>query len=126
MIETMTRPMPGDRLDCGDVLVGMPAGSVGTGYARTDDGRTICYFHAEAEERAAFGEPARKVYTAYVDTTGSQLQTWSGGNLARVVRHTVSRSGVHSWGFVTNDARYWYGRNAGPGMVVTVRRSVRV
>lgn len=108
------------------------ASRISTGYATTRDGRTLCYPCADESERAAFlvagmtGQP----FTAYVSSSGD-LTTWTGGVLAHGVpyAHGVSRSGwhgseVHSWRFRIGDAT-WYGRNGGPGMVITVRRTKR-
>lgn len=123
-------------LDCGHAPTrdDSAACQVGTGRAIDRNGRTLCYFCADDSERAAFlvagmtGEP----FTAYVSSSGD-LTTWTGGVLARGIpyRHGVSRSGwhgseVHSWRFVTGPlgaSAEWYGRNAGPGMVITVRRA---
>lgn len=117
-----------ETLTCGHTPT--PAG-IGTGWA-TDPatGATYCYPCADRRERAAFlvagmiGQP----FTAYVSSSGD-LTTWPGGLLATGVprAHRVSRSGwqgseVHSWRFRYQDAE-WYGRNGGPGMVITVRRT---
>jgi hypothetical protein len=123
-----------DILCCGHAPTrdGSAASSIGTGYARDRDDRTLCYPCADISERAAFllagmtGDP----FTAYVDAAGN-LTTWTGGLLATGIRsaHGVSRAGwhgseVHSWRFrVGTDGPEWYGRNAGPGMVITVRRA---
>jgi hypothetical protein len=133
----------GRTLSCGHTLTQEEAHRHGThstgvpmftGYARDRDDRTMCYPCADIAERAAFlvagmtGEP----FTAYVDGAGN-LTTWTGGVLATGIRAArgVSRSGwhgseVHSWRFRTGplgESAEWYGRNAGPGMVITVRRA---
>jgi hypothetical protein len=123
-------PAVGDTLTCGHVRPAMPTPG-GTGVATTRDGRTFCYPCADASEREAF--ETADTFTAYVSMDGRRLTTWPGGTLAHTVigRHGVSRSGwhgseVHSWRFFTGigAARTeWYGRNAGPGMVITVRRA---
>lgn len=103
------------------------AGRLGTGYARTNDGRTLCYPCADASEREAFA--AADTFVAYVDKDG-HLTTWTGGKLAASMlsAHGVSRSGwhgsrIHSWRFRAPNGSEWYGRNAGPGYVITVRRA---
>ena len=103
------------------------ASRIGTGYARTDDGRTLCYPCAEESERATFLASDR--YTAYV-SSDHNLTTWTGGQLARYIPGTggVSRSGWHgseiyAYRFRAPDGSEWHGRNAGPGMVITVRRA---
>lgn len=118
--------MTSDTLDCGHVLTA-PDG-IGTGYAR--DGSTdatMCYPCAEESEREAFS--SADVFVAYVDSLGN-LTTWTGARLASFMPHTggVSRSGWHgshiySWRFRADDGSEWYGRNAGPGMVIRVRRA---
>lgn len=152
MTSTELRATTGDTLDCGHILTDAMRHSLGThstgvpfgtGYARdakTD--ATMCYPCAETAERASFlvagmtGEP----FTAYVSSSGD-LTTWTGAVLAHGIRyaHGVSRSGwhgseIHSWRFrytegsFTRDATSaeWYGRNAGPGMVITVRRAKNI
>lgn len=137
-VDPATVPAPGDTLSCGHLPTrdDSAASRVGTGYARDRDGRTMCYPCADISERAAFlvasmaGEP----FTAYVDDAGN-LTTWSGGLLATGVPRAggVSRSGwhgsrVYSWRFRTGplgESAEWYGRNGGPGMVITVRRAKR-
>jgi hypothetical protein len=135
-MNTTASPAVGDTLTCGHRRPPLPAeySVAGLGYARDRDDRTMCYPCADIAERAAFlvagmtGEP----FTAYVDGAGN-LTTWTGGVLATGIRAArgVSRSGwhgseVHSWRFRTGplgESAEWYGRNAGPGMVITVRRA---
>jgi hypothetical protein len=113
-------------LDCGHVLPLLPSPG-GTGYALDrETERTSCYPCAEESERQAFS--TADTWTAYIDGQGLHATTWTGAHLARVVRHTVSRNGwqgsqIHAWGFVDLAGAYWHGRNAGPGMVITVRRA---
>jgi hypothetical protein len=134
-VDPATVPAPGDTLTCGHLRPPMPTVGYGaTGYATDRDGRTLCYPCANTSEHAAFlvagmvGEP----FVAYVDSAGN-LTTWAGGLLAVGIpsAHRVSRSGwhgseVHSWRFRTGplgESAEWHGRNAGPGMVITVRRA---
>jgi len=105
---------------------------IGTGYASDwITGATYCYPCADARERAAFADASMTgaPFAAYVSAAGD-LTTWTGGVLASRVTaaHGVSRSGwhgseVHSWRFRAADGSFWYGRNGGPGMVITVRRA---
>jgi hypothetical protein len=115
-------------LDCGHVPT--PHGVHLPGYARdAETSATSCYPCAEEAERLAFR--AADTYVGYlVGTDGHALHvtTWTGAHLARVVRHTVSRSGwhgseVHTWRAIAPDGSEWYGRNAGIGMVTTMRRA---
>jgi hypothetical protein len=116
-------------LDCGH-LPTVDGFSFTTGYG-TDPttGRRSCFDCANRQEAEAFAASHR--YVAYVDSAGN-LTTWPGGILARGIlsAHGVSRSGwhgseVHSWRFRAEDGSEWYGRNGGPGMVISVRRAKR-
>jgi hypothetical protein len=113
-------------LDCGDPPT--PDAGIGSGYATTLDGRRICYTHANELEAATMREhgEAGAVFTAYISSDGRNVTTWLGAVLARVTEHGSSRTGwngseVHTWRATDTDGRQWYGRNAGPGMVVMLR-----
>lgn len=121
----MTATPTATACDCGHTAT---AEGIGTGYATMPDGRTLCYPCADDSERAtmhargAAGEPM----TAYLSGDALTVTTWSGGHLAAVQAHTVSRSGwhnseVHYVRAVQTGGRVWSGRNAGPGMVITLR-----
>lgn len=126
----------GDALDCGHILTAAMQHEHGThstgvplttGYARTQDGRTLCYADADAAQRADFADA--QTFAGYVSAAGD-LTTWTGGVLATAQRgtHGVSRAGwhgaeVHAWRFTGPDGSSWYGRNGGPGMFITARRA---
>lgn len=118
------------RLDCGHFpqpkrwgtgtdLSGIP------GYALTLDGYSLCYSCADDDERAVMSWADQLL--AYVSGDGRQLQTWTGGELARVITHSSFRGGwhrseIHAYRFRAPDGSEWHGRNAGPGMAILVRR----
>lgn len=114
--------------DCGHT-VSVLVGSIGTGYAReADSGRTLCYPCADDKQRATMATSASVV--AYISGTGARVTTWSGGTLAAVTGHSISRNGWHRsevwrWWATAPDGSRWYGANAGAGMVVTMRRVKR-
>jgi hypothetical protein len=127
----------GQTLGCGHVLTldmmteggthstGVPI-TLGYSVSRTDD-RTMCYACTDDTQRAEFA--TADTFGAYVSSAG-HLTTWSGGVLAKGItyRHGVSRNGwhgseIHSWRFRADDGSEWYGRNAGPGMCITVRKA---
>lgn len=120
------RANTGDKLDCGHVLY--PHAGIGTGYTievATDT--VICYACANKRERELMAKA--QVFTAYVDSQHN-LTSWTGGLLARYMPQgtRVSRSGfygsqIYAYRFRTSDGSEWYGRNAGPGTVITVRRA---
>ena len=90
------------------------------------EGRTYCYPCAEARERADFLSDDRGAYGCYPSEDLRSLQTWTGAELAPVVRHSTYRSNwgvtMHSWTARDARGRVWYGQNAGPGMLLIVRR----
>lgn len=103
------------------------AGIGGTGYAiHNDAGERICYNCANANERAEMTRAA--VYVAYLSGDGSKIATWPGGELARVFRESESRTGwqgskithIRARAF---DGSLWYGKGAGRGMVMRIRRA---
>lgn len=114
-------------LDCGHPTTRDTG--IGAGWSTDRQGATRCYPCAEAADREAFA--AADAYTGYLSgTEGHALHvtTWTGAHLARVIQHTVSRSGwnrseVHAWRAVDPSGAYWYGRNGGIGMVTTMRRA---
>lgn len=78
--------------ECGE---GYTAHGIGTGYARTPDGRTLCYPCAdEAQREDIEREP---IVLAYVEPWGTpeRVTTWTGATLARVVSVSRWRSWVH-------------------------------
>ena len=107
-------------LDCGHAAT--PQGGA-AGYARRQDGTTLCYPCADAEELAAMAQS--DTFVAYVASDGREITTRSGGTLARVAGSGIGRAGfgvrVHYWAAESADGRLWYGRSAGPGMAVILR-----
>jgi hypothetical protein len=120
------RPAAGDTLDCGHVLEPRAAGDIATGYAyHSVTQRTMCYWCADESARS---EMVRvDMVTQYVNSEGTKIVTWSGGELGRVVDSSVWAGGwngslIHSWTVVDSNGGRWHGRNGGPGMAVTLRR----
>lgn len=108
--------------DCGADCI--PAGC-GTGYARTADGRTICYPCAERMETAEFA--VADSFCAYMAGDGRTVTTWTGGRLATVTERARHRGGFGGeyWTFraVAPDGARWYGRGGGPGMFARLKRA---
>jgi hypothetical protein len=120
-------------LDCGhaptdDGLCYANGQRMTTGYATTRDGRRLCYSCADDMQRSELA--TADTYGAYVSSDGRRITTWSGGPLARVTSHSIGRAGsggqMHYWRAVTPDGAEFYGRNAGEGMCITIRRARRV
>jgi hypothetical protein len=106
--------------ECGEPYA---AHGIGTGYAQTPDGRTICYAHAETEERAAFA--VADAWTAY--DSGATITTWTGAVLARVESswltggHAAGR--MHHVRAIAPDGSRWWGKYLdGWSECVTLRR----
>lgn len=95
-------------------------------HARTAAGKQICLQCADAREREAL--KSASVYGAYVSGDGKSLTTWPGGILASVTRETrhrgagFYRSDIWSYRAKAPDGSRWYGRGAGRGMFLTIRR----
>ena len=100
----------------------------GTGYARTHDGREICYECADDEQRAHLLD--REPTCAYLSTDGESVTTWSGGELGRVTWSRPARLTRQSF---THDRRsyrsvnvrdvhgnFWTGRGS-PGVLIRLR-----
>lgn len=113
-----------ETVHCDDCRAACVPDGGATGYARTADGRRICYSCANAAERAAFA--AADAYCAYVSSDGRSVTTWPGGALARVTETRRHRGGFGGEYFsvraVAPDGARWYGRGGGPGMFVRLRR----
>lgn len=98
-----------------------------SGFGTDDQGRPLCDPCANRREIHAFTSPETRVYVAYVSSGPvMRLTTWLGATLGHALYHNVSRSGfgrseIHTWRFTDIAGREWYGRNAGPGMVITIR-----
>ena len=104
-----------------------PGESGGTGYARTKDGRTLCYSCADAQQLADFLYSDKAgTFGAYLSGDGRTVTTWTGGKLARVTREWTTREGFG--GRTTrvevrdSNGRRWYGRGPGRNMYVRLRR----
>ena len=105
------------KCDCGHDST--PKGCA-AGYATTAEGRTMCYACADDAQRETMRTADR--ITAY--QSGSDITTWSGGKLGRIVttgkrhpwsreRHYVSVRDVHG--------QWWHG-TAADGMWASLRR----
>lgn len=87
------------------------AHGIGTGYARTTDGRTLCYACADAAQRADI--ETADAMTVY--HTGDTVTTWTGGVLGRVVgssrwRNALTGSRMMSLRIRTPGGRIMAGR----------------
>ena len=108
-------------LDCGHV----PTPTEHTpGYGYRGE-RRECFACLDTHLRAQLTDQ-REPVIAYVSNDGRSITSWSGGVVARVTGHTASRSGfhrseLHRYWAEAGDAR-WYGSNAGPGMLIQLRR----
>jgi hypothetical protein len=114
--------MTTEKLDCGHVPTPTPHT---TGVAETPSGFRMCYPCSERWERSAMANANE--YFGYISSDGKHLTTWTGGKLARVVTETNSRTGfhrseIHNYRFVDDAGVRWYGKNAGRGMSIRVRR----
>ncbi len=110
-------------LDCGHAPT--PSGS-GTGYARTPEGKQICYACADERTRADMRTADRIVL--YLN--GDRVATWSGGTAGRVTSRTVRKMRTpnshwtHTRIFVRVvdlDGKHWHGSSPGDGMYVRLR-----
>lgn len=98
--------------------------SGGTGYAtKNGSNDIICYDCADNEARRELLTLNSVVH--YLDTTGRNLTTWSGGHLGRVVKH----GSMHHWSrerfYVTIQdvhGQNWHGIGAN-GMWTTLKKS---
>ncbi len=109
--------------DCGHWPAPIPADGGASGYA-TFNGRDVCYTCAYQLETFYMGQ--NETYFAYVDGDGKNIMTWSGGRLAtitsaRPIRHNWSRE-MQTVRAVDPQGVEWYGRNAGRGMCIRLRR----
>lgn len=117
--------------DCGATFPRLAVGASGpSGYAIRWNGERICYPCSDVSERAAFA--VFDVFIAYVSGDGKSITTWPGGFLARVTYMSRTSSGfgslpgrrgsVYTISAIAPDGSEWYGRNAGPGMSIRLRR----
>lgn len=113
--------------DCGKVKATSGNGCT-TGYARFDGSDSLVCF-ACADERQREGLKARKPFCCYVSGDGSQIQTWTGGELGRVVSSSYMRLTRPSWvhgKFIrcirARDVHgaFWFGRGS-PGVAIKLR-----
>lgn len=111
-----------DILGCGHLPTSTEG--CGTGYARTSEGRTLCYSCADDAQRADIQTADR--FTAYVSTDGRTLTTWSGGTLGRVQQISAPAytptGGEYRYVYARAAGVDWWGRGGGPGMYVNLRR----
>ena len=97
----------------------------GSGYAVTRSGTVLCYPCSNELEREQMA--GAQSYVAYLSSDGKTLTTWPGGELARVVATSASRTGFYGSSItyvraVAPDGSVWYGKGAGRGMILTIRR----
>lgn len=131
-------PNHGDTLDCGHVLhvpdATRATGTGASGYARTNEGRTLCY--ACAHDRAVADLLTSDRMVAYLNVPkhgvrdgGSTLTDWPGGTLARVTYLTRGRHNIggYLYRFTAIDVhgQHWYGTSPGPGMYARMRKAKR-
>lgn len=111
-------------LDCGHPLSDhLP---ITTGYARTDDGRKICYACADARQTADL--LARDKYHGYLSMDGKTIDTWTGGTLVNVVSWTIGHNlrscrTLQAWSGQDTHGQTWYGKCAGRGMITAMHKS---
>ncbi|MET9119896.1 hypothetical protein [Streptomyces sp. NPDC004528] len=117
-----------ETLECGHAPT--PSG-IGTGYATwVADGKAerLCYPCADARMRQEVRDNVR--FTGYVNSAGTHIVTWSGGELAKVVRIDVGRprytptGGRYRMRHVTArtpDGRRWSGRGSDAHDVIGLR-----
>ena len=72
--------------------------------------------------------PRAERYVCYLSGDGKQLTTWTGDELATVTRETTSRTGFHGSTLthiraIAPDGSTWYGKGAGRGMCIMIRRA---
>lgn len=110
----------GHRCDCGHEAI--PQG-LGTGYARTPDGRTLCYDCADNAQREDMRTADK--FVAYLSSMNRSVTTWSGGVLGTVTQYGVSRAAHKCYVRVVDvHGAHWHG--VGPsesGTYVTLRRT---
>lgn len=114
--------------DCG-AEIPKPVNSCGTGYAVFRDGRKVCYACADKIQREDLHDRSRPM-TGYLSSDGQRWTTWTGGTLGNVIRLTESRCAFHGARMVHIRVRdvhgkEWYGRGAGPSMVLNLRPTKR-
>lgn len=114
-------------MDCGHPAT--VTEGLGTGYARTADGKTLCYTCADAREIIAFAEAS--VFVAYVRERDNAIITWSGGKLATITsitrgaRQYTPSGGSYLIRYVratAPDGSTWHGRGSDGHDVVALRR----
>ena len=108
-------------LDCGHAS--KPEG-IAAGYARTEDGKKICYDCASKPDIEAV-ERGEEVF-AYVSSDGKQITTWPGNPLMRVTYNGTARTGfygstIHYIRAVAPNGREYYGKNGGNGMWIKMK-----
>lgn len=100
------------------------------GYARTNDGRVLCYFCADVEQlvTAQHAQRGDRIY-AYLSSDGQSITTWTGGMLGRVTRRTEgwispTARGVYIAAKILGGP-WVYGRGSGNGMCIALRPYAR-
>lgn len=100
------------------------------GYARTHDGRVLCYFCANSEQlvTAQHAQRGDRIF-AYVSSDGQSITTWTGGMLGRVTRRSEgwvspSARGVYITAKILGGP-WVYGRGGGNGQCINLRPYAR-
>lgn len=108
---------------CAECLAPCVPAGCSTGYGTDPLGVRRCFACCNRRELAEFLKA--DTYVAYV--TGDKVTTWPGGELARVTWRKRARVGFCRDGLYINaiaaDGSRWYGRNAGDGMCIKLRRT---
>lgn len=97
-----------------------------TGYGLDNDKSMHCYACCNAKDRAKLLTTTGPFYV-YLNSDGTAVISWPGGELGRVHCLTVSRNGWHGAEIARFHVRdvhgqWWQGRGAGRGMACTLRR----
>lgn len=98
-----------------------------TGYGSTPDGGRHCFPCCDRMQRDEFA--AADSFFAYLNSAGTAVSTWTGGELARVTWRKRNRGGFGGeWWSVdatAPDGSRWYGRGGGPGFWLRLKRRKR-
>lgn len=111
-----------EKLDCGHEPT--KTDGPGTGYARDNEGRKICYDCASKPDIEAV-ERGEEIW-AYVSSDGKKITTWPGNELMRVTYNGTARTGWYNSEItyiraIAPNGRRYYGKNGGNGMVIRMK-----
>lgn len=86
----------------------------------------VCYGCSHKRDLGTMNDRAGP-FGAYISSDGNSVSNWPGGILGRVVSESAHRGNfggmVHCYTIRDVHGGYWHGRNAGPGMCITLRPS---